>query len=72
MISTDRCAGCGKVIDADSYTATVTTENKGAGKVWGKFHKPCFDRAVDSPAATLARIKRLAKKAVEVPAKKNG
>ena len=72
-----RCAGCGKIIEEDAPTATVTfgrrTETpKNPAKQWGEFHRACFEKAIDSPSAVLAEMRRLAKKNTTVHVKAGG
>ena len=70
-----RCAGCGKVIEADVPTATVTmgrNSDSAAEKQWGEFHRTCFERAIHSPVAAMAEIRRLAKKNTVIHGKVGG
>lgn len=61
-----RCAICGKPIKAgdavaDIHTGKLRKDQVSMPKDWGVTHKSCFDRAMPSPKAALAEIRRLAK-----------
>lgn len=59
-----RCAGCGEVFK-DGEESICITEGKikkhvhKQGRVWGVLHRPCFNRAMDSPATTMEEVRRL-------------
>jgi hypothetical protein len=78
MAQNNRCAGCGKVIEADALTATVTMKrntedaSRQASKQWGEFHRCCFEQAIDSPSNAMAEIRRIAKKNTVVHGKAGG
>lgn len=73
-MSAVHCDGCGKAVEAVSKLVRIATGKLDSGKFaeakeWGVMHEECFDRAVDSPAIALAKIKKLAKQS-SVSAKK--
>lgn len=75
-MNTVRCSGCGKTIEAVAKAVRVTTGKVDEGafseaKEWGIMHEECFDRAVDSPAIALAKIRKLAKQTVISTGKKS-
>jgi hypothetical protein len=66
MTEERRCSVCGKVIDAGAKVVqiemgTLTSKGVQLGKSWGLTHAPCFNKAMPSPKAALAEIKRLAR-----------
>jgi hypothetical protein len=77
-MSQNRCAGCGKIIEPDALTATITLgrnttdEPRPTPKQWGEFHRTCFERAIYSPTTAMAEIRRLAKKNTVVHGKAGG
>jgi hypothetical protein len=70
-----RCVGCGKVIDDGSKAKRTADGRVGAGafaetKEWGVMHEGCFDNSIESPASTLAKIRKLAKATTVTSSKK--
>lgn len=66
MAEEKRCSVCGKVIEAGSKVVqiemgTLTAKGVQLGKPWGLTHTPCFNKAMPTPKAALAEIKRLAR-----------
>jgi hypothetical protein len=77
MSQNNRCAGCGKIIEIDAPTATVTMGRNTSDaahptKQWGEFHRNCFEKAIDSPSMAMAEIRRIAKKNTVVHGKVGG
>jgi len=71
----DRCVGCGKVLENGSKTRRTADGKRVEGKFqeskeWGEMHELCFDESVESPASSLARIRKLAKQATMSSGKK--
>jgi hypothetical protein len=69
MAEEKRCAVCGKVLDGSVKAVrielgTFTSKGFQPGKEWGIAHAPCFNKAMPTPKAALAEIRRLAR---EIP-----
>ena len=67
MRETIRCAGCGKpgedgVLAVRIALGKTSGAKFGVTKEWGKLHRKCFEGAIDSPSATMAEVRRQAKK----------
>jgi hypothetical protein len=67
MADETRCVagGCGRVFEPGDELIRVaagTFRNKGGfkeKKEWGLMHRSCFNRAIDSPDATMEEVRRL-------------
>lgn len=74
-MNTIRCAGCGKVVEADAKTVRVSIGRLHEGthaekKEWGLFHEGCFEQSIDTPASALSKVLKLAKQTTVVSPKK--
>lgn len=75
MGNTVRCAGCGQVLEDGAKTIRVsigknTGSNFTESREWGRLHEACFESSIESPDVALARVRKLAKRAVVTAAKK--
>jgi hypothetical protein len=66
VMKLQRCAGCGKPLEAGHEVASISTGKLTRNitltneHVWGRMHKACFDRAMPSPNAVLEEMRRQA------------